>query len=57
MDNYLREKYLKEDKETLVERILILQKAYDDLLTLVADLTKEIKFKTRELEATIKEMY
>lgn len=53
---YLREKYLKEDKETLVERILILQNANDDLLNLITEIKKELDFKTRELNETIKEL-
>lgn len=53
---YLREKYLKEDKETLVERIIILQNANDDLLNLITEIKKELDFKTRELNEAIKEL-
>lgn len=53
---YLREKYLKEDKATLVERILILQNANDDLLNLITEIKKELDFKTRELNEVVKEL-
>lgn len=53
---YLREKYLKEDKETLVERILILQNANDDLLNLITEIKRELDFKTRELNEVVKEL-
>lgn len=53
---YLREQYLKEDKETLVERILILEEVNEKLISLLNSMNEEIIFKVGILNEIIEEM-
>ena len=52
----LRAKYLKEDKETLVERILILEEVNEKLISLLNSMNEEIIFKVGILNEIIEEM-
>lgn len=53
---FFREKYLEEDKETLVERILILEDVNWKLVKLINKMNDELDLKIRELNEVIKEM-
>lgn len=52
----LREQYLKEDKETLIERILILEDVNNRLIRLVSDMNEELNFKVGILNEIIEEI-
>jgi hypothetical protein len=54
--DYLREKYLKEDKEALIERILILEDVNNRLIRLVSDMNEELNFKIGILNEIIEEI-
>lgn len=53
---HLREQYLKEDKATLVERIIILEEVNTNLLNLLNKMNEELNFKIGILNEIIEEM-